>query len=375
MNIAVVSGGSTWGSVNPEALLKGLGGREGAAVFLSECWSSMGHEVHVFANQEEGPSHRVKPGGGRSSYVPIDMAIPMLANFPYDFILSWEDPTIFSVPEVQEQGSLALCGMQVAHLPHVDPDHYDNVDCWVALSPWAAEFLQTQSDRLKDMKIQPNCVLIDNYEERTHGEVRSEGKHFLYASSPDRGLVHLLRAWPKFREAFPFCQLHICYGLEHMINNKWLHNLVGEMALDIERLVEQDGVIVHGKIGQTQLSALHSTCDALLFPCDPIGPTETGCITVIEALATGNIPFITDADCLPSEFGDQGAVVIPLPWDADKYIAEVKDILDRPVMVKHLRKKGRAFAESRDWRITAKSWLTMVDYLKDENLALFGNEQ
>jgi hypothetical protein len=34
----------------------------------------------------------------------------------------------------------------------------------------------------------------------------------LYASSPDRGLEHLLRMWPQIKEKIPGAELHFCYG-------------------------------------------------------------------------------------------------------------------------------------------------------------------
>ena len=48
MKIAQVIVSDSWGSVTPAALEKGIGGREGAMIYLSRAWAKSGHEVTNF---------------------------------------------------------------------------------------------------------------------------------------------------------------------------------------------------------------------------------------------------------------------------------------------------------------------------------------
>ena len=359
MKIGVYLEGDSWGEIGPETISKGLGGRETAAVRLSECWAELGHEVHLFVPRQTSATYHCDSGGS-TTYMTTDMALPMLTSFEYDAVLSWESPEIFLVPGVRKNVKAALCGMQVAHFSTNDPEAIMAPDCWVALSEWHANFMNSQAPgQMRNISVMPNCVNINLFDAREATAGLNAPIQFLYASSPDRGLVHLLRSWELIREEFPEAYLHVAYGIENFVYNaRFAHGEVGEMALDIEGMIDQEGIIYHGRIGQQDLAKLHMNCDALLYPCDPMSPTETGCITVIEAAAAGNIPIITNADCLESEFSDV-AIVVPLPWNPETYVRTARKVLNDRELVADLRVRGRAFAESRSWDLVAKDWIDL----------------
>ena len=99
LKIGVYLEGDTWGEIGPETIAKGLGGRETAAVRLSENWANAGHEVHVFVPRTSSETFH-SLGGGSATYMTTDMALPMLSSFQYDAVLSWESPEIFTLPQV-----------------------------------------------------------------------------------------------------------------------------------------------------------------------------------------------------------------------------------------------------------------------------------
>lgn len=364
MKIGVYLEGDTWGEIGPETINRGLGGRETAAVRLSENWARMGHEVHVFCPRQT--SKTFEYGSGTATFMTTDMALPMLTTFQYDAVLSWESPELFQVPNVRENCKAMLCGMQVAHFSTNDDEAIQAPDCWVALSPWHAKFMDSQAPgQMRNVSVMPNCVNIDLFDVRNPTKMLNAPIEFLYASSPDRGLIHLLESWTDIREEFPESYLHIAYGIEKFVSDaRFAHGEVGEMAINIEKLIDQDGIIYHGRIGQDELAKLHMKCDALLYPCDPMSPTETGCITVIEACASGNIPVITDADCLEEEFSDV-AVVVPLPWDPIRYVRTVRSTLNDRDLVADLRVRGRQFAETRRWDVVAMDWIDLFNEVSE----------
>jgi glycosyltransferase involved in cell wall biosynthesis len=162
-------------------------------------------------------------------------------------------------------------------------------------------------------------------------------------------------------EVLPDATLTIAYGVEHIIGGmRWSHNREGEMATKIMDVLEMPGVNYVGKIGQKELSEIQMRAHALLYPCDPMSPTETGCITVIEALAAGAVAVITDADCLGGEFSQVSAMT-PLPLDpadfADLAVKSVQDESFRGDLVQ----KGFDFASERDWKGIADSWINFFE--------------
>jgi glycosyltransferase involved in cell wall biosynthesis len=179
---------------------------------------------------------------------------------------------------------------------------------------------------------------------------------FVYSSSPDRGLWHLLKCWPKIRELDSEAELVVTYGVKNWVDMlKWGHNRQGEMAIEIERLMKQPGIVDFGKVGQKQLSKLQASAVAWLYPLDSIQATETGCITAIENMAAGNPVITTDCDCMADEFAASG-VIVSLPFDVDDYVSAVEFILNDEVAYNTLQAQGFEFAKNRDWRKIAKQW-------------------
>jgi glycosyltransferase involved in cell wall biosynthesis len=253
--------------------------------------------------------------------------------------------------------------MQVAHLPVEDmvavEKHATGV---VVLSRWAGEFLQHQGlefgwDRIA---IRPNGVDLSRYPRRDDlGIIRDGPMSFVYSSSPDRGLYHLLRAWPKLRVMCPGARLYVAYGATRWTSvMKWSHARQGEISLSIEEGMQQDGVVDVGILGADDLASLQLNATAWLYPADTIMPTETGCITAVEAGAAGTPMVITDCDCLGSEFG-RVAAVMPMPYDEDTYLWHVQQVIGDAEAYSNMALQGRALAETRDWREIAASWIPL----------------
>jgi glycosyltransferase involved in cell wall biosynthesis len=189
----------------------------------------------------------------------------------------------------------------------------------------------------------------------------ADAYNFIYSSSPDRGLHHVLKLWPHIRdmmmgETGAECYLHVCYGIENFVgNSRWSHREDGNRALTIEELIGQDGIIYHGKIGQDALAALMLNCDLMLYPADTMSPTETGCISIVEALAAGCNVVTTDCDCIGPDYAHVTAQT-PLPFDDRKYLALILDALD-PEDYEAVAEAGREFALTRDWPVIAEQWV------------------
>jgi glycosyltransferase involved in cell wall biosynthesis len=387
MRIANVLISGVWGDVNPDALETGIGGREGAMVYLSKNWAMDGHEVTSFVNCERGKRfketwwHSIFPGGrsnghygpygeGYHEYIPLNMTKGMLQNFPFDVVIAWECPSIFKDPISSENIKLKVCEMQVAHLNNSELRAANKfLDVMCGLSDWHCEFLVHQGLDLprENIVTLPNGVQIDRYKTDTYGDWKNKktkpGKNwkFVYSSSPDRGLWHLLKCWPEIRKLNPGATLQVGYGVKNWTEVvKYSHGRVAEMAVDIEIGMRQEGVKDIGKIGQGKLSKLQISADAWLYPFDPIQPTETGCITAIENAAAGNPIITTDADCMESEFGSVGKIV-DLPFSVDSYVGAIEEVMTDNDKYQEMQEKGYELAASRNWADISHKWIKMFE--------------
>ena len=367
MKIANILIADSWGEITPEALNKGIGGREGAMIYLSREWAKQGHEVTSFVPVESGKRFGVNAW---HEYVPLNLTKPMLANFDWDVAIAWECPTAFDDQRIRDRIKLRITEMQVAHLSQRETRAAEeNCHYVAALSQWHADFLLHSGLEMEDkMVVFPNGVDIERYPREVVQQKfsRAIGKNpkFVYSSSPDRGLWYLLQSWPYIREEFPEAELSVCYGVEKWTEHlKWAHGRVGEMALELTKLMKQPGVTDLGKIGQDKLSELQLEADAWLYPLDSMQSTETGCITAVENAAAANPIITTNCDCMEDEFGPVGTIY-DLPFDANEYANVVVDVLNDKDFVTYQREIARDFAEKRDWSLISSQWL---QFFKDQN--------
>lgn len=382
MKIANVLISDSWGDVTPEAFERGIGGREGAMIFLSREWARNGHEVTSFVNVDQGrrfaevSEERIEPSiyvsrEGYHEYVPLNLTRPILANFDYDVAIAWECPSVFDDDRINERIGLKVVEMQVAHLSTKETlAAEENCDYLAALSEWHGQFLLHSGLSFDEnhVKIFPNGVDITRYPEEEFqqklGRKIGNNPKFVYSSSPDRGLWYLLQMWPYIRKEFPEAELFVCYGVKKWTEHlKWAHVRSGEMALEINRLMTQPGVHDLDKIGQSKLSRLQMEADAWIYPLDSLQSTETGCITAVENAAAGNPIITTSCDCMEDEFGKIGTI-IDLPFDAEEFSQKTIDVLRDQELIEYQREIGRDFAESRDWRLIGEKWL---QFFKDPN--------
>jgi len=352
----------SWGEVNLDALNRGIGGREGAMLYLSRCWAEEGHEVTNFINTEKGTRTEFESGGSLS-FLPLNTIGAILKNFPYDAVIAWECPSVFNNDLMT---NLRICEMQVCHFRPDEREYAEQkADYVAALSPWHKYFMLSDGLDMPEDKVVvfPNGVDIKRYPKHIISKklgINDQPK-FVYSSSPDRGLWPLLASWPHIRKSFPGAELTVTYGVNKWTKElRWSHSKQGEMALQIEQMMNQDGITDLGKIGQDKLSKLQLEADAWLYPLDAISPTESGCITAVENAAAGNPIITTDCDCMESEFGPIG-VITELPFDPEGYAQAVEYVLGDIDIVQNLRRDGREFAESRDWSLIAKQWIDFIE--------------
>ena len=371
MRIGVYLPACPWGFVDENAPSHGLGGRETALVNLCIEWANLGFQVYAFVPREETHVWNAM-SGGYVRWIPAEHVVVVGSQLDLDLFISWEYLEVITALRKAGYTGTTAIEMQVAHLDVDTETLIRDVDKICVLSEWAKKFLAKQHDEypIDDIIVLPNGVTTAHTHpeltELLNPETFSEDHvNFIYSSSPDRGLHHLLAMWPAIkymaetktgREA----RLHVCYGLESFVDaSRWSHREDGRRALLIEQFMSQDGVVYHGRVGQDVLAGMQARSAAMTYPCDTLQGTETGCISIIESFGMRLPVVTTDCDCLGSEF-EGYAIMSRLPLDYDDYIRSVEGALDSG---QQLRDTAQWFAEERAWPKIARAWINEFSLL------------
>ena len=135
------------------------------------------------------------------------------------------------------------------------------------------------------------------------GENRRD--HFIYASAPNRGLVEVLRAWPRIRAGVgPGATLHVYYGFTPKFL-KWGAARMGNFdawLADTKALLDQPGVVYVGLVDHATLARAYARAGYCLYPTSY---PETGCVSLMKAQAMGAVPVTSRyaASTLPALAG------------------------------------------------------------------------
>lgn len=117
---------------------------------------------------------------------------------------------------------------------------------------------------------------------------------FVHSGIPYRGLKRVLQLWPQLRREIPNACLHITggyqlWGYSEMEAGRLLKRDLGEVTLS-------DDLVYHGILPKHQLADLLRNSDIYLYPTDY---QEMCCIAVLEAMACGVIPILSNQGALP----------------------------------------------------------------------------
>lgn len=180
--------------------------------------------------------------------------------------------------------------------------------------------------------------------------------HILFwGSSYDRGIDILLKLWPKVLDKFPDATLHCCYGWE--LFDKGYANNPERMAWKekINKLMEQKGIVHHGRVSKSELEAIRKKCGIWAYPTY-FG--ETCCITALDCQKDGVVPVTMDYAGL-SETVQSGIKVkgdIYDPEVREEYLQALLGMMGDEKIWWEEKEKGIEFAQEWTWDNVAKKW-------------------
>jgi glycosyltransferase involved in cell wall biosynthesis len=145
--------------------------------------------------------------------------------------------------------------------------------------------------------VTPNGIDPDFFVDGSNSPTR-----FVYGSAPNRGLETVLRMWPFIRDAIitnytsavgstaPSPRLDVYYGFTPAFVKYGQRSIPDfeEWRHKMEQLLEQDGVHYHGMVDHVTLAKGYASAGFVLYPTTY---PETGCVTLMKAMAMGAVPI------------------------------------------------------------------------------------
>jgi glycosyltransferase involved in cell wall biosynthesis len=194
----------------------------------------------------------------------------------------------------------------------------------------------------------PNGLQLQNFTPTTE---QRDPLRFCYTSSYDRGLEQLLEwSWPKIHKEFPTSTLHVYYG--------WAPWHETGQRNRIEKLMEQSGVIHHGRVSNAEVISEKYKSSMHLYPCHH--PTEIDCINIRESVLAECIPVLSDQNVCPERDGVHVAGNPKEKSFHDVYAQTVIDLIRDPDRQVELRKKFSCSCFLFGWDYVADKWLSVI---------------
>lgn len=367
MRVAVTTAYGYWSAWSPDDIFepggKGMiGGGETAMIWLSTGLAAAGHDVDLFYDT-------ARPGNYHGvNYLPKTLREHLLASKDYDLLIAWEDYPAISMAH---RAKCVILAMQCNQLEMGVRDY--GVDAYQAVSRWHVNRLIT-SDPTAPLNpekffVFPNGVDLRRYEQQTPPR---DPFRVIHSSSPDRGLHHLVEAWPRIKRKVPEANLHLFYDM-----SKWFQTVddqrrvLGQILNTTERadrlreaLRKAEGldVVLHGAVDQWTLAREQLQSSIACYPCDPVQGSEGFSCTILEYLAAGIPTITTNADAFPELWPDH-TIQLPLPLNQDDLVELVVEGLRNRDTEKWqgMADRGREFAQQFSWVELGKVYARFVE--------------
>lgn len=246
---------------------KPSGGTEKVVCFLSEALTKLGHECRIVTSLEEFPE--------------VDI------NWP-EVVITQESQLFYQFPKAKKIWWLHhIPGQEIVDRGAVWARVY--ADKIVTLSQYHHDEIKNQL-RLDSTVIRHGIWL----NELCSSGVDKTPRRFIYASTPFRGLKHLLRLFPAIRSRYPDATLTVCSSMQTYGDTD------GDSRYQelFEALEQIEGIRLTGSLNQTELYRELAEAEFFLYPNNW---PETECLVLTEAIAHGCKPIVTPVGSLPEK--------------------------------------------------------------------------
>jgi len=261
---------------SPQNVKTGIGGSEEAVINVAQELNKLGYVVTVYS---------FLPDGEEGDYDGV-----MYKNFweinpekEWDTVIIWRNSMYLDVEWHTRNLYVWLHDMQ--EQTFWNEEKIEAVDKVFVLS----EFHRKNVPYIPDEKIFITSNGIDVSHFKSDPDRNPHA--VIYASSPDRGLDHVLAAWDDVHAACPEATLDIYYGFTKVYDSMYHNNprmleFKEKIMSRIEELKDK-GVTYHGRVGHLELAEAMCRCGVWAYPTDF---PEISCITAMKMQAAGCVP-------------------------------------------------------------------------------------
>lgn len=287
-----------WGNYPPDVLDretgKTVGGGEAGALQTAFALSEMGHQVTYCSVALPGSYRGV-------TFCPLqDFFQVYWKGGPWDAVAAWSVmwPLKFAVEGearlfVQQLNDIAYTAGWWNHTDLLVSPAWTHADFLKTYFPPGVEIAQHAVGNGVDLKLFPLPLVDPAMRPMQAG----------WWSSPDRGLHHVLKAWPLVRRRVPGATLKVFYQVHKYIERARMWggraSLLGHSLGRMLEATVNDGVELVDQIPRRALAKAQMQTRIQSYPCDPEGFTEGFATSILEALAAGCLPVLRPVDALP----------------------------------------------------------------------------
>jgi glycosyltransferase involved in cell wall biosynthesis len=330
---------------------RGTTGSEITALTFPQEMSERGHNVTLFVQSPNAPMYNQM-----GAIVPLKEYSSLGDGSSFDAVLSvciMNDIDRFR--EINPR-CLRVCFQQVNDLRFASDGFDAFVDLYVSPSETHRQHMISQKQTASEKwVVVGNGVYPDGYPPL--GKIPGR---CVYLSSPDRGLHHLLNAWPEIHSAVPYSELRIFYpGLKGYLLDGGDPRHRDRKAAILRGLL-LSGVTVVGGVSRNEMVKELAEAELQLYPCDPIDFTEGFSCSTLESCAAGALPILMDSDAMRQIYGS--ACPTAPRGDLSAWTTLALRALTVPPWAERQREKARALAATFAWPLLAKQLEEAIEH-------------
>lgn len=265
----------------------GLGGSEACLVLWATTLAARGHRVRVYHNSPRPGEHTTKWG---VDYLPHGRFRPYEGR---DVLVSWKSPHPWAAG--------ARAGRRLHWSSDVERPWprraLERLDAFVTLTPYHRATMPWLPEALA--RVVPHG--IDRAHLARHRAPRVRGRA-IYCSSPDRGLLSLLRDWPRLRLQHPGLTLDVCYGWGRFGAIHRRDPQAAAFRAGVERLLGQAGIRARGQVSRGEIARAFWEAEYWLHPLNR-AESELFCLNAVQAAYAGALPVVRRRGALADTVG------------------------------------------------------------------------
>jgi len=305
--LAFVVPGALWDWNATKVINEGMGASEETIVYLARQFGRNERNVEVYGPlpHETLVEEEVRDG---VKYWPREQ----LRKIPHDatVVISRAPNFGANLPQATGHQHDRILWLQDTDYDDLNLDTAKAYRKIIVLSEWHKNLVQsTTGIEAEKFQVINNFLLPEHF--RLADPPKREPHHFIYASSPDRGLIDLLRIWPKIIERWPDATLDVFYGwrgcirLAAMAAPGWV-GAYRKIRTEYQALRYQKGINDRGMVSHDLIAREMMRASAWIYPTSF---NETFCSNAIKARAAGCVPVTTpraalieSADCAQTKW-------------------------------------------------------------------------